>query len=304
MILQGQVLYGINNIYTVESGSMRYECRIKGKILKSTETVYNPIAAGDCISFEIDDSSPGKGMITERSSRTSEYSRWNRKRNAPQVIAVNFDLLVIIASVDQPPFRPRFVDRILAMADPLIETVLVLNKSDQEISAQVSERMDDYKRIGYDYLLTSAKNGKGIDNLKSRIKFKTAVFAGQSGVGKSTLLNAMFPELHLRVGEISEKYNRGRHTTNYARLIPMNQYSIIDTPGIREIEVFNIEPSDLVFRFPEFVPFSRNCFYPSCLHREEPGCSVTEAVKNGQIHKDRYFSYIKILSDIMKKNRY
>ncbi len=154
MILQGQVLYGINNIYTVKNGSMRYECRIKGKILKGTETVYNPLAAGDYVSFETDTASPEKGMITERSSRTSEYSRWNRKRNAPQVIAANFDLLVIVASVDKPPFRPRFIDRILVMSDPQVETVLILNKSDQKMSPHITERMDDYKRVGYDYLFT------------------------------------------------------------------------------------------------------------------------------------------------------
>ena len=304
MILQGQILHGINNIYTVQSSGTQYECRIKGKVLKGTGVVYKPLAAGDYVAFVSDGPLVYKGMITERLPRKSEYSRWNRKRNAPQVIAANFDILVIVASVDQPPFRPRFVDRLLVMSDPLIETVLVLNKADKKIPDQFLERMEDYGKAGYRYLLTSAETGNGMGELAARIRNKTAVFAGQSGVGKSTILNVLFPDLSLRTGGISEKYNRGRHTTNYSRLIPVEGYSVIDTPGIREIEVFGIEPQDLVFRFPEFVPFSRKCFYPSCLHREEPGCGVREAVREGVIHHDRYASYRKILSDIRKTSGY
>ncbi len=304
MILQGQVLFGINNIYTVLSAEKEYECRIKGKILRGRDIVYNPLAAGDFVLFEIESPSLSYGMITEKLPRKSEYARWNKKRNAPQIIAANFDILVVVASVKKPPFRPRFIDRILVMADSPSESLLVLNKTDQGISGQLERRMEDYKRIGYKCMHSSAKSGEGINPLKKLIKGKVAVFAGQSGVGKSTLLNTMFPSLHLRIGEISEKYNRGRHTTNYARLIPLGDYEIIDTPGIREIEVFDIIPSELAFRFPEFIPFIGKCFYPSCLHRDEPECSIREAVKRGDIHEDRYSSYRRILKDIMEKNPY
>ncbi len=301
MILDGHVLSGINNIYTVRTDSGIYECRIKGKVLKDTGEVYNPIAAGDFVKFETDDYSSDSGMIVERLERKSEYSRWNKKRNSPQIIAANFDILIIVASVDKPPFRPRFIDRILVMADSDIDVLIVLNKSDYGINEDILKRMDDYKRVGYDYLLTSVNKKEGIEVLKEKIDTKIAVFAGQSGVGKSSLLNLMFTGLDLRTGEISLKHNRGRHTTNYARLLFIKNYGIIDTPGIREIEVFGVEAGDLTFRFPEFIPFSRKCFYQSCLHLEEPECGVKKAVIEGKIHPDRYESYLRILKDISGK---
>lgn len=302
--MEGQVLFGINNIYTVTHRKNIYQCRIKGKILKSDYIEYNPIAAGDRVLFKIESCDDVRGMIHERLQRKAEYVRWNKKRNAPQVIAANFNRLVIVTSVDQPPFRPRFIDRVLVMADSGTEILIVLNKLDKDVPSSILLRMNDYDRIGYDVVFTSAKSGKGIAALKKKIDSGVSVFAGQSGVGKSTLLNTLFHDLTLTTGCVSEKYNRGRHTTNYARLIQTDEYAVIDTPGIREIEVFDIESRDLVFHFPEFIRFNHKCFFPSCLHRDEPGCAVKKAVKDGEILSDRYDSYVRILNDIEKKSEY
>ncbi len=299
MIITGRVLWGINNIYSVKHGNTALECRIKGKVLKNAVNEYNPLAAGDLVRVETEGSDSDKGLILERLERKSLYSRWNRKRNAPQIIAANFEVLVAVASVDNPPFRPRFIDRVLVMSDPAAETIIVVNKADKGLSGNIPARLENYRELGYECLSVSALEGTGIEDLKNRIKGKTAVFFGQSGVGKSSLLNVLFPGINLKVGEVSVKYNRGRHTTNFAQLIYSGETGIIDTPGVREIEIFGINPQDLQFRFPDISPYVGKCRYPSCLHLEEPQCSVKDAVSEGKIHRDRYESYVRILKGIL-----
>ncbi len=303
MILTGRILWGINNIYSVKCGEKTLECRIKGKVLKNADNEYNPLSAGDEVKVETEGSDSGKGLIFERLERKTGYSRWNKKKNAPQIIAANFDLLVVVASVENPPFRPRFVDRVLVMADAAAETLIVVNKSDKDMSSDLLARLKNYRELGYDCLTTSAKEKIGMDALKSRLLGKTSVFFGQSGVGKSSLLNVLFPGIELKTGEISEKYNRGRHTTNFAQLIFSGDTGIIDTPGVREIEIFGVAPQDLQFRFPEFVPLIGTCRYPSCLHMEEPRCAVKNAVEKGTIHRDRYESYTRILKGIKENEQ-
>ncbi len=303
MIVEGRILWGINNIYSVKCGNKTLECRIKGKVLKNAANEYNPLSAGDMVKVETEGSDSGKGLIFERLERKTSYFRWNKKRNAPQIIAANFDLLVVVASVENPPFRPRFVDRVLVMADTAAETLIVVNKADNEMPVDLLARLKNYRELGYDCLTTSAKEGIGIDLLKNRIEGKTSVFFGQSGVGKSSLLNVLFPGIELKVGGISVKYKRGRHTTNFAQLIYSGETGIVDTPGVREIEIFGIDPGELQFRFPEMVPLIGKCRYPSCLHMEEPRCSVKEAVETGSIHRDRYESYMRILKGILENGQ-
>ena len=297
-IQTGQVLYGINNIYTVEVDARQLQCRIKGKILKSEKNVYNPIAVGDFVRLHADPHSEETGWIVERSPRTSSLIRWNKKRNAIQILAANAEVLVCVSSAQSPPFRPRFIDRLLVSADRL-EPLIVVNKADLSVGRAAKDRIRNYRRIGYPVVLTSALTGKGLSDLRRRIKNKTAVFCGQSGVGKSTLLNRMFPGLDLAIGEISSKYDRGSHTTSFASLIRAAEgFSIIDTPGIRELEIAGVEARDLAFYFPEFVPIAEECSYPSCRHVDEPDCAVRRAVENGAIHPDRYESYLRIYEDV------
>lgn len=294
----GQVLYGINNIYTVEVDGRQLQCRIKGKILKTERSVYNPIAVGDFVGLQADPHSEDVGWIVERRPRTTSLVRWNKKRNAIQVLAANAEILVCVSSTQSPPFRPRFIDRLLVSADRL-EPLIVINKSDLAMSAEAKQRIRNYKKIGYRILLTSALNGRGVSELRRRIRNKLAVFCGQSGVGKSTLLNRMFPGLDLVVGEISRKYDRGSHTTSFASMIrAAKDFPIIDTPGIRELEIAGVEARDLAFYFPEFVPLAEQCSYPSCRHVDEPDCAVRQAVDRGRIHPDRYESYLRIYEDV------
>jgi len=294
----GQVLYGINNIYTVEVDGRQLQCRIKGKILKTERNVYNPIAVGDFVRLQPDPHSEEVGWIVERRPRTSSLVRWNKKRNAIQVLAANADVLVCVSSTQSPPFRPRFIDRLLVSANRL-EPLIVINKSDLSLSAEAKERIRNYKRIGYPVVLTSALTGRGVAELRRKIKGRVAVFCGQSGVGKSTLLNRMFPGLDLAVGEISSKYDRGSHTTSFASLIRVDaDFPIIDTPGIRELEIAGVEARDLAFYFPEFVAIAEQCSYPSCRHVDEPECAVRQAVDRGVIHPDRYESYLRIYEDV------
>ena len=294
----GQVLYGINNIYTVEVDGRHLQCRIKGKILKTEKNVYNPIAVGDIVSLRSDPHSEHVGWIVERRPRTSSLVRWNKKRNAIQVLAANAEVLVCVSSTQSPPFRPRFIDRLLVSADRL-KPVIVINKADLSMGAEVKDRVRNYRKIGYTVVLTSALTGKGLAELRRNIKNTVAVFCGQSGVGKSTLLNRMFPGLDLTIGEISSKYDRGSHTTSFASLIHAEErFSIVDTPGIRELEIAGVEARDLAFYFPEFVPIAEGCSFPSCRHVDEPDCAVRRAVERGVIHPDRYESYLRIYEDV------
>jgi ribosome biogenesis GTPase len=305
--LLGQVLYGINNIYTVLIEGRELSCRIRGKVLKIGEDKdslpdYNPIAVGDWVKITPDPHSERKGWIRSRINRRSRLVRFNKKRRAPQVIAANLDLLVCVGSVKNPPFRPRFVDRILVSAhfgnvDPLI----FINKCDLGIEEDVTERVGAYTRSGYKVILGSALNGDGLAELKDRLAGKTAVFVGHSGVGKSYLLNRLDPSLNLRVGDISQKYNRGEHTTTFAVMVRLGDSCwVIDTPGIRELDVYGVKPEELKFFFPEFTGPAEHCAYSSCNHIEEPDCAVKEQLELGGIHPDRYESYIRIFQHLQE----
>ena len=305
--MQGIVRYGINNIYTVRCGEIDLECRIKGKKLQTGTIEYNPISSGDIVEIEEDPNNTGKGMIISRAERRNSFGRWNRKRGRVQTIAANVDLIVCILSPESPPFRPRFVDRVLVNCEDSIDVLIVLNKIDQNIGRDVKSRIDDWKRMGYEVMMTSAAEGDGVEALRSRIEGLTAAFVGQSGVGKSSLLNALEPGFNFRVGEVSEKFNKGTHTTCFAVMDSWNRGTIIDTPGIKEIDPVGIEPETLSHFMRDFKPYIGECMHSVCLHRDEPGCAVKDAVGNGDVLEQRYSSYLRILSDLeirVEANRY
>jgi ribosome biogenesis GTPase len=302
----GQVLFGINTIYTVlmEDGA-EVRCRIKGKVLKAEGRSYNPIAPGDMVEMARDARDASSGMLVGVLPRRTELSRWNKKGRARQVISANADVTVCVTSPQSPPFRPRFIDRLIAAAEEGgMEAALLVNKSDLPMSPEAEERVEDYRRIGYPVYYCSALTGSGIGELASALHGKTAAFVGQSGVGKSSVLNALDPSLGLKVGEVSQKYNRGSHTTNFAVLLRLaGGLSIIDTPGIRELELADVLPEELAYRFREFGRFSESCEVPVCPHDGEPGCAVRAAVEAGEIHPDRYESYLRILSELRESRR-
>ncbi|MDR1317973.1 MAG: ribosome small subunit-dependent GTPase A [Spirochaetales bacterium] len=299
----GAVLYGVNNIFLVRSdrGAV-FECRIKGKILKNSQGDYNPLAAGDGVSFLPDAGHPGKGVLLSRGERKNALLRWNKKGRAVQAIAANVDVLVCVASPVSPPFRPRFLDRLLIAARLSgISALVCLNKSDQGTTPMIEERLAGYGERNIPVLRSRAAGNADTADLEKAIWGKRAVFAGQSGVGKTSLLNALSGGPGRKTGELSEKYNRGRHTTVLACLETWEGGEIIDTPGLREFDICGLAARDLRFFFPEFEEFASGCRLGGCTHTHEPGCAVREAAENREILFDRYESYCRIYEDLVRR---
>jgi ribosome biogenesis GTPase / thiamine phosphate phosphatase len=303
--LKGQVLFGINTIYTVAIGSEEIQCRIKGKVIHSGERSYNPIAAGDFVDIARDALTTTQGKIVALHPRCTELVRWNKKGRARQVLAANADLAVCVSSPQSPPFRPRFIDRVIAAAETgKMVAMILMNKSDLGIDAAAEERLADFTRIGYPVLRCSAKTGEGIVELRNALRGRTSAFIGQSGVGKSSVLNVLSPGLGQKTGEISAKHDRGNHTTNFSVLLRLEDgINVIDTPGIRELEIAGILPDELAYSFREFAPFAARCEVPVCPHEDEPGCAVRGAVERGELHHDRYESYLRILFEMKESRR-
>jgi len=302
----GTVHWGVNNIFTVkpDEGDL-VECRIKGKVLKDVEDVYNPLSPGDRVEVDLDPGNPGKAMILSRYPRHNAYSRWNKKRNQPQTLAANLDLLVLVTSPDSPPFRPRFLDRALIMAKREdLPTLILVNKCDQQLSEDVEDRLATYQDLDWDVHLCSVITGEGIAELKEHLAGITSALVGQSGVGKSSLLNVLHEGSRQRIGEISAKYNRGSHTTNFSLLLPFadGKGGIIDTPGVRELEVFGVEPAQLAFLYPDFAPYLGQCAFSVCTHLQEPGCAVLKALEAGDIHPDRWDNYQKLFLELKESD--
>ena len=300
--MKGRVLSTTNNLSRVlcEDGNTLF-CAIKGKRLKSLEGNYNGLAAGDIV--DVRPTEGARGLILGFESRRNSFGRFNEKGRAEQSIAVNVDRAVCVSSPAMPPFRPRFIDRLAVMAESAsVPLIIVLNKADLEISPGTAARLIDYESLGYKILKTSAKTGEGLDQLRELLGSGTSVLAGQSGVGKSSLLNSIYPWLDRRTQEVSEKYERGKHTTTLAEaVIAENGVMVIDTPGIRRLALRNIDVADLPGFFPEFQPYVDDCpFGGTCSHVDEEGCRVKEAVEEGQINLDRYESYLRIRDELAR----
>ena len=301
--MTGLVYKSTGSFYTVKTqdGSF-YECRIKGKFrikgIKST----NPIAVGDVVDFELDNSTDETiGQIYHIHDRKNYIIRKSvNLSKQTHIIAANIDVVFLLITINNPPTTTSFIDRFLVTAQAYdIETVLVFNKIDTFDEAMQDEQLYlqyIYAQIGYKCLRVSAKDKKGIEDLRNLMMGKVSMFSGHSGVGKSTLVNALEPNLNLKTKTISEQSKQGQHTTTFAEMFDLSfEAKIIDTPGIKGFGMVDMEPSEVSDYFPEFFKLKDQCKFNNCLHKEEPHCAVKKALEEDKISWSRYSSYLKIL---------
>jgi len=264
------------------------------------------IAVGDHVEFE--KNKDGTGVITKIGKRKNYISRKAPKikgasyrgERLEQVIAANIDNMVVVTSIYFPDFNNRVLDRFLITAESShIYSIIVINKIDLDERSIAREWKNLYEKIGYDVFLTSAESNSGIKELEDSISNKKNLFLGHSGVGKSSILNKMFPDLNLKIGEVSDYSLKGKHTTVTATMIKVKENTfLIDTPGLREIDPYGIKKIDLGHYFIEFKDFISECKFNTCTHHHEPGCGVIDAVEKELISVERYDSYLRILDTI------
>ena len=317
--MQGTVLAGSNNFFEVEcDDGITRSCSIKGKVLKSDTEYYNPLAPGDIVEIEADSIDEEKGQVVSLVPRKNEFVRWNVKGRCPQLLAANVDYMILVTTPAEPPFRPRFIDRELAQAEMLgLTPVIVCNKYDligTDDTIDVDKYLYIWEQLGYKVMRISAKTGEGVAEFAELLEDHLSALVGQSGVGKSSLVNVLDDTCVLKTGSLSKKYGRGSHTTtkgtlNRIRLnvsltggIKGRVASIIDTPGIRRFMLHGIEAEDLALYFKEFKPFLGQCtFGMSCSHTHENGCRIRQAVEDGEITAERYDSWLRIMEQIKNK---
>lgn len=263
----------------------------------------NPVVIGDHVSFSMNED--GTGLITEIGDRRNKLTRRaaGRRVGREHVIVANVDAAWIVQSVQEPKFNGGLVDRFLVMAEAWeIPAGIIINKADliDERSADAMEFWSEtYEDVGYPVLFTSTITGIGIPELRDELENHIHVIVGPSGVGKSSLINALEPLAELRTGEVSERTRKGKHTTTFAELIPLgNGGYVADTPGLREYGLVDIGPAELSHRFVEMRENLHECRYPNCTHDHEPGCRIKEMVEAGEIVEERYESYLNILHSI------
>jgi ribosome biogenesis GTPase len=297
----GLVLRARSGFYTVQTddGDL-VEARLRGRVKKERQTS-DLAVIGDRVMVErLTDGTGAIGEVLPRRSRFSRRQPGPRGAWREDVMVANPDLVVPVFAVERPPPNPRLIDRFLVVAEyNEVPALLVANKVDLVDADAARATFEPYRRIGYDVLYASAKRGIGIDELRERLAGRLSIVTGPSGVGKSTLLNALQPGLQLATGEVSDALNKGRHTTTHAELLPINHESggyVADTPGIRELGLWEIPPSELAWSFPEFRDHLGGCAFNDCTHLHEPRCVLRAAVEGGLVSEQRYDSYRRMLT--------
>ncbi len=290
----------------LEDGEMQ-ECRIVGKLRLEDMKTTNPVAVGDEVMVGPDEE--GRGLIKEVLPRRNCVIRQSpRRKRDMHLLAANVDQALLISTIIEPNLKQGFIDRFLLMTEPYnIPTIIAFNKADiydEEVLEIFGGLKALYESIGYTVLLVSAETGLGIAELRELLHGKTTLISGQSGVGKSTLVNAVEPGLELRTGDLSDYSGKGQHTTTFAEMFPLQTGGyIIDTPGIKMLAFNNLSPLDVAHNFREIFEKSADCrFGGQCLHKNEPKCAVKEAVESGEISPLRYMNYLTILDDVENQN--
>ena len=301
---KGIVYRSTGSWYTVESQGVFYECRIKGKLrLKGIKST-NPVAVGDRVHFEIDShAQANEGNITQIEERQNYIVRKSvNLSKQTHIIASNIDQVFLLVTLNNPPTFPAFIDRFLVTAEAYqIPAVLLFNKIDTYTNAELDDLkmlQNIYQEIGYVTQAISAINGKGVDTIKTLMQDKVSMFSGHSGVGKSTLVNAISPELALKTAAISEQHQQGMHTTTFAEMFALSDgIKIIDTPGIKGFGVVDMLPEEIGNYFPEFYKRKMDCKFHNCIHINEPKCAIIDAVENEEIALSRYTSYVQMMEE-------
>lgn len=287
--------------YTVENGNKPVNCFLKGNLKKDKKNINftNPVAVGDDVKFDLLED--GGGIINEVCERSNYFTRKEKGRNPRRdIIAANIDRVVVIQSFVDPMMNLRFVDRIATRGKKSnIDVLLIVNKNDLAQPDQVEYLKDYYLNSGLEYIIASASDGYNIDKVEKAISGQRNLLIGYSGVGKTSIVNSIFPDLNLKTSEISEATGKGRHTTTNVIMYKTEKNTeIIDTPGMREFGIVDIEPHMLDSYFYEFAHYLKDCNFKTCTHDHEPKCKIKEMVDDGLIYYGRYKSYLNILESI------
>ncbi|MFJ1432449.1 ribosome small subunit-dependent GTPase A [Capnocytophaga canimorsus] len=299
--MEGIVYKSTGSWYTIKDTKQGvfYPCRIKGKFRIRGIRNTNPVAVGDVVDFELEDS--GNGVITEIHPRSNYIIRKSvNLSKQTHIIAANIDYAFLIVTLNNPPTFTTFIDRFLVTAQAYdIPVVLLFNKIDtynQEELDEIRYLAGLYRSIGYQCIGISATENKNIDKVKALMHNKTSMISGHSGVGKSTLINAIAPQLNLKTATISQQHQQGQHTTTFAEMFDLDFGArIIDTPGIKGFGVVDMEKEEIGDYFPEFFALKHECKYNNCLHIDEPQCAIKQALEEDKIAWSRYKSYLQIL---------
>ena len=300
---QGRVIRARTGFYDVQYGELVLRCTLRGTLKRKRQSetgrrLYaDPVAVGDQVVFSQIDQE--EGVIEDILPRQTKFSRKyaGKHEDIEQIIVANAHQVVAVVSTQMPPLNFRTLDRFLILAEAgEMAAVICLNKMDLVDSEQrqhLTSTFKTYEKLGYEVLFTSIEDPNSIDKLKNVLKNKFSVIVGPSGVGKSSVLNSIQPNLELRIGEVGEKTQKGRHTTTLVELFKLDiGGEVADTPGIREVGLWGVDTEDLELYFPEMEPYLGTCKYNDCAHVKETDCGIQGAVDSGNIHPERYRSYV------------
>jgi ribosome biogenesis GTPase len=303
--MQGLVYKSTGSWYTIKDENGRWwNGRIKGVLKLDDITSTNPIAVGDTVEFEPENEGESSAIIHKIFDRRNYINRQSpRMKSQQHIVAANVDQCLLIATLREPRTSPGFIDRFLVACEMYhVKAAVLFNKADiyrKKEQEQFEKLKAVYEPIGYDVYLLSIKNNEGVEEVKVRLQHKTTLVSGHSGVGKSSFINAIIPEKNLRTQDVSGWSGKGQHTTTFAEMyeLPFGG-RLIDTPGMKEFGLVDVEKQELSGYFPEMKARLNDCQFNNCLHINEPGCAIKQAVIDGEISEDRYVSYYNILESI------